>query len=80
MSVEETIAAVTVNPARAIDRESELGALRVGAVGDATVLEIEQGEYCYDDGDGKVLEAGRRFRPVATIKDGTAWTPPEHET
>jgi dihydroorotase len=80
MSVEETITAVTLNPARAIDRESELGTLRNGAVGDATVLEIEPGEFSYDDGDGKVLEAGRRFRPVVTVKDGTAWTPPEPET
>ncbi|MDD9995955.1 MAG: amidohydrolase/deacetylase family metallohydrolase [Dehalococcoidia bacterium] len=77
MSVEETITAVTLNPARAIDRESELGTLRVGVVGDATVLDLEQGRFSYDDGDGKVLEAGRRFRPVATVKDGAAWTPRE---
>ena len=77
MSVEETLAAVTSNPARAIDRGAELGSLRVGAAGDAAVLEIEEGDFAYDDGDGVEMSAGRRFRPVATVKDGALWTPPE---
>ena len=77
MSLGETIAAVTANPAQAIDRGAELGSLRVGAVGDAAVIEVEEGDFSYDDGDGLEMSAGRRLRPVATVKDGAVWTAPE---
>ena len=77
MSLGETIAAVTANPARAIDRGAELGSLRVGAAGDAAVIEVEEGDFSYDDGDGLEMSAGRRLRPVATVKDGAVWTAPE---
>lgn len=38
MTVEETIAAMTINAAKAINRASEIGSLEVGKVGDAVIL------------------------------------------
>lgn len=39
MTVEETIAAMTLNAAKAIDRDKEVGSLEVGKMGDAIILQ-----------------------------------------
>lgn len=39
MTVEETIAAMTINAAKAIDRDKEVGSLEVGKMGDAIILQ-----------------------------------------
>jgi dihydroorotase len=44
MPLADVIAAATVAPARAL-RRAELGTFKVGAVGDATVLEIREGAF-----------------------------------
>ena len=53
-----------------------LGTLRVGAPGDAAVLELESGDFTYDDGLGGEITTGQRIAPLMTIKDGTLWKPP----
>ena len=72
MSLEQVIERVTSKPASVIDRE-ELGSLRVGSVGDAAVLELEEGRFSYPDMLGDQVEAERRFAPSLTIKDGRRW-------
>lgn len=39
MTIEETLSAMTINAAKAIDREQEVGSLEVGKVGDAVLLQ-----------------------------------------
>ena len=75
MSLEEVIAATTVNAAEAIGQGGNLGTLRVGAIGDAAVFEMEEGEFVYDDSDGIAVRCKERFTPVMTIKDGRLWQP-----
>jgi dihydroorotase len=72
MSVEEVIQAVTANSAKVIGHQ-ELGSLKPGSVGDAAVLEMEEGSFTYDDGVGNRLDAQRRFSPVITVKEGKKW-------
>ena len=76
MPLEEVIAATTQTPAKAIGQEGELGTLRVGGAGDAAVLDMEKGDFAYDDGDGVAVRPGQRIAPVMTIKDGKLWRPP----
>jgi len=73
--LEQVIDASTWKAAASIGRE-DLGSLRVGAVGDAAVLDLEEGEFAYDDRAGNVLRCGRRFVPLLTIKDGRRWRKP----
>ena len=71
---EEVIRCVTANGAQGLGRD-DLGNLRVGSVGDAAVLEFEEGEFAYEDLLGGEVRAPRRFTPVMTIKDGKRWRP-----
>ena len=74
MSVEQVIERVTIRPANVVGRE-ELGSLRVGTVGDASVLELEEGKFAYPDMLGDEVQAERRFAPSLAIKDGRRWVP-----
>ena len=73
MSLEEVVAASTLNGATAIGLSEELGTLRPGAVGDAAVLELQPGEFEYGDAQGDKVQGDHRLRPVATVKDGRLW-------
>ncbi len=75
MSLEEVIAATTQNASLAIGQTGELGTLAEGAIGDATVIELEEGDFTYDDGGGESVSTDRRISPVMTIKDGKVWNP-----
>ena len=75
MTLEEVIGAATHNGARAIGQEDDLGTLAVGAIGDAAVLEIEEGDFTYEDGMGVEVRCTQRIAPVVTVKDGKMWRP-----
>jgi dihydroorotase len=60
MPVEEIVRAVTIAPARAIKRP-ELGTLQVGCLGDATILDIEDGTFQYVDSTAEILNGSQRF-------------------
>jgi dihydroorotase len=77
MTLEEVVAASTANGARAIGQEDVLGTLKSGAAGDAAVLEMEEGEFTYDDAEGALVRCNRRINPVMTIVGGRRW---EHAT
>ena len=78
MSVEQVIERVTIRPASVVGWE-ELGSLRVGTTGDASVLELEEGKFAYPDMLGDEVQAERRFAPSLTIKDGRRWVPKSGE-
>ena len=70
MSLEKILQAVTYHPAKAIGCEKELGSLEVGTTGDISVLDLESGEFLFQDCCGNELTGGKRLVPVITIKDG----------
>jgi len=72
MPVEAIVAAVTAGPARAI-RRPELGTLAVGSPGDATILDIESGEFTFEDTQGERLAADRRFRLRGMVVGNNVW-------
>ena len=75
MTLDEVVAAVTLNGAKAIGQEGDLGTLTAGAVGDAAVLDLEQGDFAYDDGTGAIVRCSERVNPIMTVKDGQRWRP-----
>ena len=74
VSLDDVVRCVTANASAAIGRE-ELGTLRPGSIGDAAVLELEEGDFGFEDGLGNDLRASRRFAPVMAVKDGARWRP-----
>ncbi|MFN6999035.1 MAG: amidohydrolase/deacetylase family metallohydrolase [Elioraea tepidiphila] len=68
----EVIRATTVNAAMALKRP-ELGSLRPGSPGDATILSIEEGRFDYVDVVGEHLEGDRRIVSDAVVLAGKWW-------
>ncbi len=68
------IAATTVNAAMAVKRP-ELGSLRPGSAGDATVLAIREGAFDYVDVVGERMTGDKRIAPEAVVIAGRWWHP-----
>jgi dihydroorotase len=66
------VAAVTAAPARAIRRPT-LGTLALGTEGDATIVDVEQGAFEFQDTQGERLSADRRFRLRGMVVGGKWW-------
>jgi len=74
MGLNEVIAASTVNAAMAMGRP-ELGSLKPGSVGDATVLEIVEGAHDYVDAVGEHMTGDRRILSKGVVIAGKWWHP-----
>ncbi len=70
----EIIRRSTVNAATAMKRP-ELGSLKPGSVGDATVLDVEQGEFDYVDVRGEHMTGAQRIASRGVVIDGKWWWP-----
>ncbi|HSF06416.1 MAG TPA: amidohydrolase/deacetylase family metallohydrolase [Methylomirabilota bacterium] len=70
MPLDEVVASVTSRAAAAIGRSAELGSLAPGMVGDAVVMDVEDGHFTYLDGAGNEVKASRRFRTRHVIRQG----------
>jgi dihydroorotase len=68
----EVIAASTVNAAKIL-RRPELGSLRPGAPGDATILSVIEGRFDYEDVVGEHLEGDRRIVSDGVVIAGRLW-------
>ena len=74
MPLNDVIAATTVNAAMAL-RRPELGTLKPGSVGDATILSIKQGEFDYVDVVGEHMTGDRRIVSKGVVIAGHWWHP-----
>src|SRR5271163_3094075 len=70
----DVIAASTVNAAFALKRP-ELGSLKPGSVGDATILSVKQGRFDYVDVVGERLEGDQRIVSDGVVIAGRWWHP-----
>ncbi|MGD8523606.1 MAG: amidohydrolase/deacetylase family metallohydrolase, partial [Desulfobacterales bacterium] len=70
MRLDNIIRAATYHPAKAIGYEKELGSLRVGTVGDITVLELQEGEFLFQDCFNSEIKGQKRLAPSLTILAG----------
>jgi dihydroorotase len=74
MPLAAVIRAGTSAPAAAINRP-ELGSLKPGSVGDATVLSIEEGRFTYHDVLGEPIEGTKKFAARGVVLGGKWWHP-----
>jgi dihydroorotase len=74
MPLPEVVAASTVNAAMAL-RRPELGSLRPGSVGDATVISIKQGQFDYVDVVAEHLIGDRKIVSEGVVIAGRWWHP-----
>src|SRR6266516_1545225 len=74
MPLADVIAASTVNAAFALKRP-ELGILKPGSVGDATILSVTDGRFDYVDVVGEHLTGDRRIASQAVVIAGRWWHP-----
>ncbi|HLW91297.1 MAG TPA: amidohydrolase/deacetylase family metallohydrolase [Roseiarcus sp.] len=74
MSLVDVVRASTINAARAL-RRPELGSLSLGAVGDATLLSVEDGRYDYVDVVGEHLTGAKRIVSKGVVIGGRWWHP-----
>jgi dihydroorotase len=70
----EVIRRSTVNAAIALKR-LELGSLKPGSVGDATLLAVEEGRFDYVDVEGEHMEGRQRIRSKGVVIAGKWWHP-----
>jgi dihydroorotase len=74
MPLADVIAASTVNAAFALKRP-ELGSLKPGCVGDATILSVKDGRFDYVDVVGERLAGDRRIVSDGVVIAGRWWYP-----
>jgi len=74
MPINDVIAASTVNAAFALKRP-ELGSLKPGSVGDATILSIKDGRFDYVDVVGEHLTGDRKIASEGVVIAGRWWHP-----
>lgn len=69
MSINDIIAASTVNAAKAVQRP-DLGTFKPGAVGDASILELREGSFPLEDVRGEVITVSQRLFAAGLVIAG----------
>ena len=72
LPLEEVIRAVTCAAAKAMNH-AHLGSLRAGGVGDATILELQDGDFDYYDATGTLMHGRQRLHPAGIVIGGRWW-------
>ncbi len=73
MSLTDVVRAATLAPAKAL-RRGDLGSLRPGGVGDASILELESGAFDYVDVIGEHMAGDRRLTARGIVVNGQWWS------
>ena len=72
MGLNDIIRSATETPARAIKRH-DLGTLKPGAAGDATLMRIDRGDFDYVDVTGEQLAGKKRISAHGMVIKGEWW-------
>ena len=72
MPLPEVIKQSTLNAAFALKRP-ELGSLKPGSVGDATILSVAEGQFDYEDVLGEHMTGDKKIIAEATVVGGKWW-------
>ena len=75
MQLAEVIRAGTAAPAAALGR-TDIGRLAIGGAGDATVLELTEGEFEYRDVLGETRKGRQQLKTRGLVVAGRWWHPP----
>jgi dihydroorotase len=74
-TLEQVIAMVTINPAKAIAEDGRLGSLANGRQADVSVLEMRKGDWVVYDVLGAPLRVDTCFVPTLAVKRGAVFAP-----
>jgi dihydroorotase len=72
-SLDDVVEMATLAPAKAVGMEESIGTLRVGAEADATILDLQRGEFQFYDIFGCLRQGHRTLTPTLTVCRGTAY-------
>ena len=75
LSLDEVIRLSTESAARILGLGDRLGTLRVGAEGEATVMQLQEGRFTFTDTVGVSVEARQKLAPVHTVRAGRVYRP-----
>lgn len=73
MPLDEIIRRTTIEPAKVIGKDDQLGTLSVGTPGDIALLAVRSEEIELKDARGEIVIGDRSILCKATIKDGKLW-------
>jgi dihydroorotase len=68
----EVVRASSTTPARVLGRP-DLADLAPGSTGDATILELQDGEFSYEDVTGATMTGRQRLALRAVVLGGNLW-------
>jgi dihydroorotase len=74
-TVEDMVRMSTVNAAKALGLENELGALAVGREADITVLDVVDGRWKFIDTVQQTFTGDKALVPVLTVRAGEVFEP-----
>jgi dihydroorotase len=75
LSLDEVVRLSTSATAQVMGHDDEIGTLKPGATGDATVMRIAEGKFTFVDSLDATVEGTRKLEHVATIKSGRLYQP-----
>jgi dihydroorotase len=70
LTLDETVATVTSNPAKLLKMEDEIGSLQVGRMADISVVEILNGRFKLSDNSGVDVVTDRLVSPRFCLREG----------
>ncbi|MEA5504473.1 amidohydrolase/deacetylase family metallohydrolase [Halotia wernerae UHCC 0503] len=70
LKLEDAIATVTINPARILKAEAEIGTLQVGSIADISIFELVEGKCSFFDSLDEKLVAKQKLVPVGVMCSG----------
>jgi dihydroorotase len=76
LSLEQVVAAATINPAQVINRMPKLGTLQIGAPADASVLELVEGPVEFVDTRNNKRQGNVHLKPSAAVLAGVPYGRP----
>jgi len=77
MSLEDVVRLTTESTAKIIG-DHTLGTLKIGSVGDATILRRDEGKFILTDSIGRTVTASEKLIHVRTIRSGCEYRPGKH--
>lgn len=70
LDLADAIASVTINPARVLKAEAEIGTLKVGSIADITILELVEDDWLFFDALNQPIKAKQKIIPVGVVRSG----------
>jgi dihydroorotase len=70
VDLDKAIQMVTFNPARVFDYGAELGTLRPGSEADVAIFDLREGNFQFEDSDGKKRAGRQKLVSNAVVRHG----------